>query len=201
MATEYLWRPDFVTMAGSCGRIAVTMELAYLDNATVCARYNLTSPSGAPRSTVRLGGSAPGSQSAKSAQLATRSVRARGHSVVMDIEASTVYGVHADSGKAYAPTYFNRSWLLRTDLGTVPAVSGNAYEWTAELAPGQSLSATVCLSEMDPLPADAPAPPPCPRYDAGPTTANIDGWFAELSLPSTASNVEGAATSALSCGQ
>ena len=34
----YQWRPDVATSSGACGTTSVTMEVAYLDNATVCSR-------------------------------------------------------------------------------------------------------------------------------------------------------------------
>ena len=40
---RYMWRPDFVEMAGSCAQrsLGVTLSMAYQDNATFCSKYEL----------------------------------------------------------------------------------------------------------------------------------------------------------------
>jgi hypothetical protein len=89
---SYTWQPDVATSTGTCGSTTVTMEVAYLDNATVCSRFSLSVPTGSPRATVRFGGQAArGEHKGARTWASVQGVAARGTGVVVDIAASCAY--------------------------------------------------------------------------------------------------------------
>ena len=191
VVSEYLWRPDFVTMKGKCNDSIVSMELAYLSNATFCARYNLSSTAD---TAFTFGGSA-GPQHGN--HRTVRDVRALGTAVVVDISAYSQYGTPDGNhkyahGKAYPPTNLDRHWVIRTSAGVSPVIEKMNYNWHVPVkGDGGIVEATFCVIEMqEPVPAQLT---PCPVYAEGvlKTTENIDGWFAELSLPAGVTNRAG----------
>ena len=169
---DYLWRPDFVTQRGSCGANKVSMELAYLDNATFCARYNLTSSSSSG-STFKFGGSAP----TDSTMRKVTGVRAVGNGVIVDMQAFAHYGVPFHSNRTYPRTNFDRRWVFRTNLPTTATINGMEYSWLVDLQAGSTTEVTVCVTEME---DDVPNPlPSCPMYNVTSTTANIGALLDE----------------------
>ena len=185
---SYLWRPDFTTMKGKCNDSAVSLELAYLDNATFCARYNLSSTA----DTVFTFGGSAGPQ--HSNHRTVNSVRVLGTAVVVDVSAYSQYGSPDGNhkyarNKAYPPTNLDRHWVIRTSTGVSAVIEGEmGYNWNVPVKGGSTVEATFCVTEMQ---QSVPVTlPPCPTYADGvkATTANIDDWFAELSLPAGVTN-------------
>eukprot|EP01051_Picozoa_sp_SAG22_P009233 SAG22_NODE_755_length_7442_cov_2.270598_1_plen_242_part_00 len=51
---RYEWRPDFATSSGACGGISVSHRVGYHGNASICARFMITSTSSSPRNVTFL---------------------------------------------------------------------------------------------------------------------------------------------------
>ena len=84
-------------------------------------------------------------------------------------------------------TYLNRSWVVSTSLTTDPVVSAadGSYYWETDLSSESRRSdVTFCVTEVE-APRAVPDPvPAAPVFNYSLTTANVDGWLAELSVPS-----------------
>ena len=94
-----------------CGLHMYTPRGRYLDNATFCARYNLTAPTSAGAA-FKFGGAAP----ADSKMRKVTGVRALGNAVVVDMKASAQYGVPFHSNRTYPPTNLDRHWYVLPSL-------------------------------------------------------------------------------------
>ena len=181
-AGGYVWRPDVVTLRGSCAgsaetrsraRANISMQIAYHGNATICARYTLDTPGNwtfAGRLPPDTSGSQPNAISTES-RTTTASILERKHLLVK---------MEAYTAMLSLNTSLNRFWLLRSDLAREMSLDAQSGAYHVEAT--DTASATFCLDELYSAPGSG-ALVKTPAFDASAATADVNGWMAEATPP------------------
>jgi hypothetical protein len=182
-AGGYIWRPDIITLRGSCGgsddeaQVDISMQIAYHSNATLCARYTLDKPVN-----LTFEGQLPPDTSASGSKPNAIEVESRTTTGSVLQHKHLLAKIEAFSAMLALNTSLNRYWLLRSDLDDSSVMSLDKKSGAYHIRATATTSATFCLDELYDAP-DSAVLVESPVFDASAATADVNGWMAEANPP------------------